>query len=377
MTIRGRLWHLGIALSLALLVTACGGGGGDSGDADSVSDGGGTGSLSSGSGPVPDPTPPGGGTQDPGGNGRNDGDPPPNEASLYAPTAGPEAAATPVILTLHDPARDKDLDMRVSWPLEGSNLPLVVFSHGNQGSMLAYDPLASYWVSYGYVVIQPDHADSYLIPLEDRVTDFSDWEDRLDDVEFILDSLDQIEASVPGLTGRIDRDRIAMAGHSFGAHTSQVLTGTLIGGVSYLDSRFCAALLISPQGMGGAFDENSWLPFSSPMLGITGTNDPGEEGQPWEWRTDPYYYSPADGNKHLLVIDGAYHNFGDIYGLGELPPELAPDAGPLNPTHVLYVQSATTAFLDAYVKGLPAAQAYLASDDMEVASDGEIDYQHK
>ena len=410
MAMRGRRAQLLVVVLSALLIASCGGGGG-TGDEDVSAnvtgndDGGNTGGTGGTQPPNqrPDPTPPDGNSpEDPGGGQWNDppggdpgepgvppgddppgnppGDDPPDDepAELYRSATGPEEAATPVILTLHDFTHDNDLDMRVSWPVEGSSLPLIVFSHGNEGSMLAYDPIITHWVSYGYIVIQPDHPDSYLVPEEDRAHDYEDWEERIEEVEFILDSLDMIEASVPAIFGRIDRDRIGMAGHSFGAHTTQLVSGAvLVTNDSFLDPRIKAALMISPQGISDALDEDSWSSFTNPMMVITGTNDTGREGQPWTWRMDPYNNAPADGVKHAVIIDGAYHNFGDIYGFGELPPDLAPDAGPLNPTHVSYVQSATIAFLDAYLKQLPAAQSYLGGTEMEAASSGEIDYQLK
>jgi dienelactone hydrolase len=391
-----------MVLLSALIVASCGGGGSEDGDAsaavtggDDANTGGNSGTLPPGQ--RPDPTPSGGGLpgDPPGGNNQwnippvdeSPGDTPPGDddppqdngpAELYRTATGPEEEATPALLTLHDFVHDNDLDMRVSWPVHGSNLPLIVFSHGNDGSMLAYDPIITHWVSYGYVVIQPDHPDSYLVPEEDRAHDYEDWEERIEEVEFILDSLDQIEASIPALAGKIDPDRIGMAGHSFGAHTTQLVSGAiLVTNDSFLDPRIKAALMISPQGISDALDEDSWSSFTNPMMVITGTNDTGREGQPWTWRMDPYNFSPSDGDKHAVIIDGAYHNFGDIYGFGELPPDVAPDAGPLNPTHVSYVQSASIAFLDAYLKELPAAQEYLSGVEMEAASGREIDYERK
>jgi dienelactone hydrolase len=417
MAMQGRRVQLLVVVLSAFLVASCGGGGGTDDDVSAAvtgnDDAGNTGGNNETLPPNqrPDPTPPGGGGPGdpdggqwnipPGGDPVEPGvppldpppgggddlpgdppgeDPPPDDepAELYRTATGPEPAATPAILTLHDFAHDNDLDMRVSWPVEGSSLPLIVFSHGNEGSMLAYDPIITHWVSYGYVVIQPDHPDSYLVPEEDRAHDYEDWEERIEEVEFILDALDQIEASIPALAGKIDRDRIGMAGHSFGAHTTQLVSGAiLVTNDTFLDPRIKVALMISPQGISDALDEDSWSSFTNPMMVITGTNDTGREGQPWTWRMDPYNFSPADGDKHAVIIDGAYHNFGDIYGFGELPPDLAPDAGPLNPTHVSYVQSATIAFLDAYLKEMPAAQEYLAGTEMEAASGGEIDYERK
>jgi hypothetical protein len=44
----------------------------------------------------------------------------------------------------------------------------------------------------------------------------------------ILDQLDTIEASLPGLVGRLDRTRIAAAGHSWGGQSVQMLLGARV-----------------------------------------------------------------------------------------------------------------------------------------------------
>ena len=41
----------------------------------------------------------------------------------------------------------------------------------------------------------------------------------------VLDRLDEIEAAVPGLKGRLDQDRVAVTGHSAGAWTTSMLLG--------------------------------------------------------------------------------------------------------------------------------------------------------
>ena len=48
---------------------------------------------------------------------------------------------------------------------------------------------------------------------------------RRQEVRFILDSIDDIEALAPGLEGQIDRDRLVVAGHSMGGGTAMALTG--------------------------------------------------------------------------------------------------------------------------------------------------------
>jgi len=56
--------------------------------------------------------------------------------------------------------RGEDLRIRVSAPVRGDALPVIVFSHGYGRSMDAYGPLVDYWAAAGFVVVQPTHLDS-------------------------------------------------------------------------------------------------------------------------------------------------------------------------------------------------------------------------
>jgi dienelactone hydrolase len=137
--------------------------------------------------------------------------------SNTAPTT--VVSAKPVVLSA--PGRREDLQVRVSAPATGTDLPVIVFSHGFGWSMSGYAPLADHWAAQGFVVLQPTHLDSRTlgIPMDDprfpRI-----WRHRIEDLGRVLDGLDVLEAAVPGLTGRSDRNRIAAAGHSWGAQTA-------------------------------------------------------------------------------------------------------------------------------------------------------------
>ena len=137
-------------------------------------------------------------------------------------------SATPVIsvrpVTLAAPNPSQDLQVRVSAPTTGRDLPAVVFSHGMTLSMDNYAPLAGFWAARGFVVIQPTHLDSLNLAPGDPRTPLI-WRIRTGDLTCILDQLDTIEAGVPGLAGRIDHGRIAAAGHSWGAQTASTLAG--------------------------------------------------------------------------------------------------------------------------------------------------------
>lgn len=90
-------------------------------------------------------------------------------ASDMATTDVAITAPAPVVsvkpVALEAPGRGEDLRVRVSAPTTGSELPVVVFSHGFGSSLNGYGPLADFWAAHGFVVIQPTHLDSRTVGL--------------------------------------------------------------------------------------------------------------------------------------------------------------------------------------------------------------------
>jgi predicted dienelactone hydrolase len=168
----------------------------------------------------------------------------------------------------------------------------------------------------------------------------------------------------------MDKQTIGVGGHSFGAHTAQLVAGTTtmsLSGVrsSHTDQRPKAFVLISPQGKGPMLDEESWKTMARPAIVITGSNDWGRNGQAVEWRLHPFKYAPPQ-DKYLLFIEGAHHGFGGITGSVSYR-----NAGREDPHHLAYVKSTTTAFWDAYLKDDAKARSFLRSDRIADVSEGE------
>ncbi len=264
---------------------------------------------------------------------------------------------------LEDAARHKTLPLAVTFPKAAGPHPVIVFSHGAYGSKDAYRPLAEHWASHGYVVVQPTHEDSLSLgkPVRRLLGNpFRFWRSRVDDVRLVLDHLDLVAAGTAGLEGTLDASRIGVGGHSFGAHTAQLLAGaTTTEGrgprESHADARPKAFLLISPQGRGDLLDASSWQDVRRPLLVITGTNDTGRGGQPFVWRMDPFSLSPP-GDKLLALVVGAWHGFGGITGKTPFP-----GSGPKDPAEVEAVEALSLLFFDAYVDGDASARAALAT----------------
>ncbi|GHA06282.1 hypothetical protein GCM10010372_01740 [Streptomyces tauricus] len=234
-------------------------------------------------------------------------------------------------MVLEAPGRGEGLQVRISAPVTGSGLPVVVLSHGFGSSLNGYGPLADFWAAHGFVVVQPTHLDSRTVGLaQDDPRTPRIWRFRVEDVKRVLDRLDLLEEAVPGLGGRLDRTRIAVAGHSFGGQTAGNLLGLRVldpvsgQGEDLSDARVKAGVLLATAGKGGAdltpfaaehfpFMNPSFENMTTRALVVVGDRDdsPLSVRGP-EWLADPYVLSPGD--KSLLTLFGAEHSLGGIAG---------------------------------------------------------------
>jgi len=311
----------------------------------------------------------------------------PGKTDLYKLADGPHEIAVVETYMLRDAKRDKQIPLRLTFPRAEGKYPLIVFCHGAMGSKDAGQPLATFWASHGYVVIQPTFGDSIslmtaqekskvrsLIELVNSPRVMEHWDDRPRDVKHVLDSLHVVQRDIDGLAGKIDAQRIAVAGHSFGAHTTMLLAGLTLRApgvdrtITFRDDRIQVSVMISPQGTGKSITPESYTTMQGPILMITGDHDGspirGQENHAGEWRKQAFDHAPP-GDKYLLWIDGAYHGFGGINGSARFP-----GAGPVAPDHVYFVKSTALAMFDAYLRGDAAAKAYLASDKLATVTEG-------
>ncbi len=289
---------------------------------------------------------------------------------------------SPVLLPAPD--RAMPLEMRITAPAIGDNLPVILLSHGHGPSLYlpskdGYGPLASFYAERGFVVIQPTHANS-------KVAGFASdapgaplfWRARVGEIKLILDQLDAIEAMIPAIAGRLDRDRIAAVGHSLGGQTVGMLLGARLTDpkdetardVNLIEPRIKAGVLLAAPGVGGddlskmAAEKYSALsPDFSHMttrtLVVFGDNDvsPHLTVRGADWHADPYHRSP--GADCLLTLFGARHGLGGIAGYD------AKEADDEDPDRLEATRRMTWAYLrSALHEGDPAwAEACKALED--------------
>ncbi|MCR5868202.1 chlorophyllase [Aquincola sp. J276] len=247
----------------------------------------------------------------------------------------PVVSISPIVLPA--PGRTVPLHVRVSAPVAGRDLPIILLSHGhgssnNLSSLNGYGPLANYWAARGFVVVQPTHLSSATLrgvvdPNGPEGALF--WRSRAQDMTRLLDAIDALEASLPGLRGRMDRSRVAVAGHSLGAMTAGMLLGQRVTDadgtvVDLRDPRIAAGVIIAGPGnptyLTGAAQNRypilRTLDFSAmaaPALVVVGDQDvnPMFSDQA-AYRAGAYTLSP--GPKHLLTVFGGEHILGGISG---------------------------------------------------------------
>ncbi|HEY1642531.1 MAG TPA: chlorophyllase [Streptosporangiaceae bacterium] len=299
------------------------------------------------------------------------------------PAGAPAAVLSVGPLVLAAPGRAVDLQVRVSAPVTGSELPVILLSHGhgssnNLSSLNGYGPLASSWAAQGFVVIQPTHLDSRTLRLDPGDPDAPlYWRSRAEDMKRILDQLEVIEAAVPGLAGRLDRGQVAVAGHSLGGHTASLLLGARLTDprdgkeVNLAEPRITAGVLLAAPGRGGDalsefaaknypfFLTTDFSAMTTPALVVAGDKDTSAHltVRGAQWHADPYVLSP--GPKSLLTVFDAEHGLGGIAGYD------AAETTDENPERVAAVARLTAAYLrTTFQPGDPAwtaAQAELTA----------------
>ncbi|WP_329595684.1 alpha/beta fold hydrolase (plasmid) [Streptomyces sp. NBC_01005] len=280
-------------------------------------------------------------------------------------------------ITVPAPDRGIDLQVKVTAPLSGQDLPVIVFSHGNAWSLDGYEPLVDRWAAAGFVVVQPTHLDSRRNGLGWDDPRFATvWRVRIADLHAVLDGLDGILLQAGGLETRVDRERIAIVGHSWGAQTvgallgARVLDADGIPGEDFAHSAVAAGALIAATGTGDTLTPFAaeHLPFmrpdystmTTPALVVAGGKDRSQlSTRGPEWFTDAYHLSPSP--KSLLTIAEGEHTLGGIAG------EMVAETTDEDPARVALVANAVSAYLlDAFKLN---SAAWTALDNATEAGD--------
>ena len=277
--------------------------------------------------------------------------------------AGAALAVEPQDLDWHDASRNRAVPVRLYWPADAQGpVPLVVFSHGIGGSRRGYSYLGQHFAAQGMASLHVQHVGSdrslWLgnpLSLVGRLQAAAQEAEALARVQDMRFALDQLLALKP-YGAQIDPQRIAAAGHSYGANTVMLLAGAQVpqvpqaGGLR--DERIRAALLLSAPPFYGLGEPADILrSVTLPTLHVTATED--------VIRIPGYYSGAADrvalfnavgsAAKALAVFEGGSHSiFTDRANTG---------GAELNPKVKAATQSLATAFLRQVFDGAGEALA--------------------
>ena len=247
--------------------------------------------------------------------------------------------------------------------------PVIVFSHGLGGSRNGSAYLGKHWARRGYVVafIQHPGSDASVskdlpplkrMPALKKAANLRSTLDRTRDVPALLDKLEQWNGSKSHqLNRRIDLEKVGMSGHSYGAATTQAISGqsNRRGSQRFQERRIKAALPMSPSVPQNAPAETAFGKVNIPWLLMTGTKDgsPLRDMAPSE-RLRVYPALPR-GQKFELVLWNAEHS---AFTERRLPG----DRTRRNPNHHKAILAISTAFWDSYLRDDSRARAWLEGD---------------
>jgi dienelactone hydrolase len=242
--------------------------------------------------------------------------------------------------------------------------PLLLFSHGNGGMRSQNSFWCEHLASHGYIVMAPDHTGNSLITFIDgKPVTFNNTQagreasarDRPQDLSFLIDSMDRMnKGNDSRFFGRVDLERIGVAGHSFGGFATT--------GVADQDARVKA---IAPMAGVG----RTRTRYDCPVMVVMATEDNtlGLENNERVRR----YYSESRGARYLVEFrNGGHYSLTDMY---QLNPTYGDGVGTgeriTNGEPVTYVSMEaaftltngyTTAFFGRYLKELEGYEEYLA-----------------
>lgn len=276
----------------------------------------------------------------------------------------------PLERSVEDRARNRRIPLRIYLPPVRDPAPVILFSHGLGGSNRGNAFLGEHWARRGYVAVFLQHpgSDSSVwqdLPAAQRhraLRDAASVENfvlRVGDVPATLDALARWNRTADdALRGRLDLDRIGMSGHSFGALTTQAVSGQRFvrSRRDFTDSRIDAALMLSPNAP--TRDGGPVAAFGSvriPWLLMTGTHDTAPIGKATVASRLAVFPALPPGGRYELVLDRAEHS-----AFTDRP--LPGDREPRNPNHHRAILAISTAFWDAHLQGDAAARSWLEGE---------------
>jgi predicted dienelactone hydrolase len=283
----------------------------------------------------------------------------------YLPAHSIQEIST-VEYTWHDAIRNREVPVKIYYPSSSAGpLPVVIFSHGLGGSREGYEYFGRYLAGSGYVLVHVQHlgSDSSVWKgkplselkraMQDSVRNPENVLNRPRDVSFAIDQTFAANARDGSpLSHRLDQNRVAVGGHSFGAWTALAIAGETLAGKSVADPRVKTTIAMSPPvTLPQRLQGSAFSTITTPVLYLTGTQDKGAVFD----MTAAARRIPFDNTRRapafLIVFNGADHM--------TFARHLRPSATANDDRFHGLIAKASVAFLDAYLRDDPAAKQWM------------------
>ena len=308
--------------------------------------------------------------------------------NIYDPLSVPDVKPPSTVdFLVHDQARRRKLPIRIYLPPGKQPSPVVLFSHGLGGSRKGSSFLGRHWAARGYVAVFLQHPGSDTSvwegkPLKQRMAAMRQAANarnyllRVKDIPTVLDQLERWTKQMGhALSGRLDMARVGMSGHSFGAVTTQGVSGQVAGFgrgnfQGFTDPRIKAAVIFSPSSPRTRSAEQAFSCVKIPWMLMTGTKDLAIVGNIDMKSRLAVFPALPEGGKYEVVLHNAEHSaFTDR--------ALPGDTEKRNPNHHRVILALSTAFWDAWLCDNKAAKAWLDGDGPSSVLDAKDKWQRK
>lgn len=295
----------------------------------------------------------------------------------------PENQIKIIDTSLHDKTRNRDIPLRIYLPNTKSMAPILIFSHGLGGSCLGNAYLGSHWSQCGYIAVFLQHkgSDDSVWKNKSNTDAFRDMKKaasaenlflRVKDVSIVIDQLEKWNVEEGhDLHNRMNLKKIGMSGHSFGAITTQFISGQSfrISDI-VMDSRIKASVLLSPSCPKWTRESIAFGSVKIPWLIMTGTHDNSMINDSDAASRLKIFPALPKGDKYELVLNKAEHSaFNDR--------KLPGDKQARNPQHHKSILAISTAFWDAFLLENQEAKNWLNGNTVKELLDKDDRWQKK
>ncbi len=285
----------------------------------------------------------------------------------YNPLSEPPSFKPLILdLSLHDTARNRDIPLRFYLPDSHLPAPVVLFSPGLGGNRAGSAYLGKHWSARGYVALYVQHPGSddavwKGIPTAKQAGSFrkaasvKNFYLRVQDIHTVLKQLSFFNRNPnTPLHGRLNLSKIGMSGHSFGAITTEAVSGENfpIIGQKLTDEHIKAAIAFSPSLPGVSSATNAMQKVAIPWMLMTGTKDISLVGHTDAADRLLLYPALHHAPKYEVILNNAEHS-------AFIDRSLHGDREPRNPNHHRVILALSTAFWDSYLMNHHSALQWL------------------